>query len=76
MKKRKYELEDIKVGNHVMFKRIGIDDFQMYWTVIGFRDNMIHVKIDDMGDKGELYIDITDIEILEDVDDKRFTNQQ
>ena len=76
MGNRIYKLEDIEIGNLVMFKRIGIKDFRMYWTVVGFRNNMIRVKIDDMGDKDELYISITDIEILDDVDDKRFTNQQ
>ena len=69
---RKYKIEDIKIGNQVLFKRTGIDDFRMYWTVIGFLKGMIQVKIKEMGHDDELYIDVADIESLHDVNDTRY----
>lgn len=61
---KKYTLEDVKIGDQLMFSRSGIDDFRMYWTVIDFHEKMIRVKIDEMGCWDELYIDAEDIEIL------------
>ncbi|QCX38177.1 hypothetical protein FF125_06935 [Aureibaculum algae] len=68
----KYKIDDIKIGNHVSFKRNGIDDFGMYWTVIGFLNGMVQVKIKEMGNDDELYIDVDDIESLQNVNDTRY----
>ncbi len=73
MKKGKYNIEDIKIGNHVSFKRTGIDDFDMNWTVVGFLNGMIKVKIHEMGFNDELYIDIEDVNSLHNVNDTRYT---
>lgn len=72
MGKRTYKIEDVKIGNHVIFSRAGINDFRMYWTVIGFYNEMIRVKIQEMGCDDELYIDVNDIEILLNVNDTRY----
>lgn len=74
MAKGDYKLGDVKIGNHIIFLRPGIEDFRMYWAVIGFHGNMIRVKIAEMGNYDELYIDASDIEILLDVNDMRYTN--
>ena len=73
MQKPMYKLEDVKIGNHILFSRTGIDDFRMYWTVIGLYNGMIQVKIDEMGFKDELFIDVKDIEILQNVNDTRYS---
>ena len=67
-----YKLEEIKVGNHLLFKRIGVDDFRMWWTVIGFSNEMIKIKIAEMGYEDEIYIELKDIESLQSINDKRF----
>jgi len=69
---KKHKIEDIKIGNHVMFKRTGIEDFKMSWTVIGFLNGMVEVKIDEMGYVDELFIDLDDIISLQDVKDTRY----
>ena len=68
----KYKIDDIKIGNQVSFKRNGIDDFGMNWTVIGFLNGMVQVKIKEMGYDDELYIDVDDIELLQNVNDTRY----
>ena len=73
MKKATYTLSDINVGNHVRFIRNGIDDFRMDWTVIGFYEGMIRVKIKEMGYDEEIFIDAADIETLLQVNDTRYT---
>lgn len=75
MRNSKYKLEEIKIGNQIRFKRIGIDDFDMYWTVIGFNNKMIQVKINEMEFKDELYIDLDNIESLLDVNDTRYVKE-
>lgn len=69
---KKYTLADIKRGNQVLFTRKGIEDFRMYWTVIGFHNDMIEVKIDDMGNSDKLFIAVDDIEVLLNVNDTRY----
>lgn len=54
MKKATYALADIKIGNHVRFLRNGTDDFRMDWTVIGFYEGMVRVKIQEMGYNEEI----------------------
>ena len=75
MKKGKFKIEDIKIGNHVRFKRQGVNDFEMEWTVINFYNDMIQIKIDEMGFKDELYIDVDDIESLINVNDTRYSKK-
>ena len=72
MKQAPYALSDIKIGDHVLFIRNGIDDFRMYWTVIGFHKDLIRVKIKEMGCDDELYIDVADIERVFDAKDTRY----
>ncbi|OXA87646.1 hypothetical protein [Flavobacterium hercynium] len=57
MAKGDYNFIDINTGDEILFSRTGIEDFQMYWKVIGFHEEMIHVEIDEMGNKDKLYID-------------------
>lgn len=73
--KSKYSIEDVEIGNQVSFKRNGIDDFDMNWTVIDFLNGMIKVKIHEMGFNDELYIDVNDITYLHKVQDYRFTKK-
>ena len=40
MKKSEFQLHDFKIGDQVMFFRKGINDFRMYWKVIGFEEEM------------------------------------
>ena len=62
MKKSEFQLHDFKIGDQVMFFRKGINDYRMYWTVIGFYEEMLYIEIDEMGYKDKLYIDVNDIE--------------
>ena len=62
MKKSEFQLHDFKIGDRVMFFRKGINDFRMYWTVIGFYEEMLYIEIDENGYKDKLYIDVNDVE--------------
>jgi|GEM_PF-4076567 len=62
MEKGDYNLTDINIGDEILFSRAGIDDFRMYWKVIGFHEEMINIEIDEMGYEDKLYIDAKDIE--------------
>ncbi|MBT9395080.1 hypothetical protein KLP40_18075 [Hymenobacter sp. NST-14] len=72
MKQPQYTLADLKVGNHVRFKRNGITDCDLYWTVIGFYGGMVRVKIKEMGCDDEIFIDVADIKQVLDVNDTRY----
>jgi len=69
---KKYALEDIKRGNHVIFKRTGVNDFDLHWTVVGFHNKMIEVKIEEMGHSDQIFIDVDDIQSLLEVNDTRY----
>jgi hypothetical protein len=45
-----------------MFFRKGINDFRMYWTVIGFYEEMLYIEIDEKDNKDKLYLEVNDIE--------------
>jgi hypothetical protein len=62
MKKSVFQLHDFKIGDQVMFFRNGINDYRMYWTVIGFYEEMLYIEIDENGYKDKLYIDVSDVE--------------
>ena len=62
MKTSEFELQDFKIGDQVLFFRNGINDFRMYWNVIGFDEGMLYIEIDEMGFKDKLYIDVNDVE--------------
>lgn len=72
MAKGKFKFEDVKIGNHVIFSIPGVNDFRMYWTVIGFQEDAIKIKIAEMGNNDVRYIKASDIEILLDVNDMRY----
>lgn len=72
MKSGLFKLENIELGNQILFQRQGIDDFRMWWTVVGFSGAMIRVKIDEMGYNDELFIDANDIESLQGINDTRY----
>jgi hypothetical protein len=57
----KYNSSNINIGDKVYFEREGLDNYNLYWTVIGFLDDMIEVEIDEMGHNDKIYIDFTDI---------------
>lgn len=56
---------DIKVGDEVFFNRKGIDNYNLYWEVIAFEKNMIEVKVNQMGDVDQLFIDFKDVMIVQ-----------
>ena len=62
--KGKYNITNIKKGDLVFFERIGIDNFDLYWTVIDIVNGMIEVEIDEMGHKEKIFIDIADVKYL------------
>jgi hypothetical protein len=71
-----YKIEDVKLGNHVMFKRSGVPDFNMHWTVVGYLNGMIEVRIREMSYIDKVHIDLKDITSLLDVyDNQFFTNK-
>jgi len=59
-----YNINDVEIGDKVFFERVGIPNFDLYWTVIGFSEGMVHVKINEMGVDDNLHIDVNDIRIL------------
>lgn len=58
----KFQLHDFNIGDQILFFRNGINDFRMYWNVIGFDEGMLYIEIDEMGFKDKLYIDVNDVE--------------
>jgi hypothetical protein len=59
-----------------MFKRHGVHDFSMYWTVIAFQNGMIEVKINEMGNSDQLFIAAEDITKLSQVNDLRYNQNK
>ncbi|MEQ3498299.1 hypothetical protein ABMY20_00915 [Tenacibaculum sp. SSH1-16] len=57
----KYNSSNIKIGDKVYFEREGINNYNLYWTVLGFLDNMIEIEIDEMEYNDKIYIDFSDI---------------
>jgi hypothetical protein len=45
-----------------MFFRKGINDYRMYWTIIGFYEEMLYIEIDEKGYKDKLYLEVNDVE--------------
>lgn len=60
-----YKIEDIKVGDKVFFRNNYIENFDLYWTVIGKNGNTLLLKINEMGCNSECSVKIGDITIKE-----------
>lgn len=60
--KNTYSLNDIEIGDKVIFYRQGIEDFRLYWEVIDFPNNMIEIEINEMGYKDKILIDLENVE--------------
>jgi hypothetical protein len=56
---------NITVGDGVYFRRIGVNDFDLYWTVISINGNSLEIEINEMGEKDSIYIDINDVTAVE-----------
>jgi hypothetical protein len=52
---------NITIGDGVYFKRKGINNFDLYWTVISINGNSLEIEIDEMGAKDCIYIDRNDV---------------
>lgn len=59
-----------------MFERTGVDDFSINWTVIALQNGMIEVKIDEMGNKDQLFISAENITKLSQVNDMRYNQSR
>lgn len=56
-----YTRKDLEKGYQVYFKRNGVPNHDLYWTVIDFNNDMVLVKILEMGYDDEINIDYNDI---------------
>lgn len=68
MKKSKYKLSDISIGDSVFFSIRGVNNQSKYWTVMNVADDgKIKVNMDLNDANSDLDINVGDIEILHQV---------
>jgi hypothetical protein len=59
--KNKFTIDQINIGESVYFENEHIENFDLYWKVIGKLENHLHLKINEMGANDTRFIDIKDI---------------
>lgn len=58
----RYNIDDIKIGDEVIFYSTNVQsNHDLYWTVIGKRNNQIMIELKTMGFDDNWTIDIKDV---------------
>ena len=57
MKTKKYNINDININDQVMFKCLGVEDYDIYWTVVAKTDLYLEIEVKEMGQNDKIYLE-------------------